>query len=791
VRKADLGRGGGEAGADGGSEYLYARFWYNANGRRIAAAYNEDQDPGLTEAVFDDNQVEFFAYDDLWRLRAVYAREAGQAEATCRERYAYNPAGMNGKPSSAPLDSPLFGQIDVAGDGTFERSFYLIQNTLGDVIKIVEGAGGTQHEEIRYTLYGEPYIVNWLADMNQDGRVDGDDLVTFFALWDVGAFGSDTNGDGGVDGDDVIQFLAWWDNGEGAGRTTADNRFGFRGYVWDDRLQMYHVRHRVYDPMPGPAGLRWLQRDPAFFVDGLNLYAYCGGDPVNGVDPLGLWDWDGDWIQYGAGGLIGVHGAEPARAGAQGAADGFVVSTNAAASSLTFGALGKDLESLRESGILFDPENEMLEASEFAGSISGELLQEAFLGGLGKFAKCGTYSGRAIKEALRIKSALDRINGIVDAADSAMQIAQLIEEGRYEDAAKAAAMMGAQALADELLARAGKKFADAIPCFAADTPVATAVGEMVIEDVRVGDRVLTASESDEAASTEVDPATWRLFHLELGGGLVAGSDSRAGELELLRPVSWFVANAAKDRAGVVWVYLDIAEWDLRGWAKVKDILPCPAIKPGVGHVVLMKSVTRYEGRMAAATFVGHPTPLVGTHTHPVYSEDRCGYVGLGDLEVGERVRTAEGWATVEAMARWWGSATVHNLEVEAQHRFLAGAAGVVSHNAGGGGGSCFGESCGGPKQTNEGIYEFPGRSGKKYVGQSGNIDRRLAQHERSGKLAPEMRGEVVRTPVPGGKTAREVAEQRRIDELGGLDHLENQRNPIGPNRKHLLDDEHR
>jgi hypothetical protein len=24
-------------------------------------------------------------------------------------------------------------------------------------------------------------------------------------------------------------------------------------------------------------------------VDGLNLYAYCGGDPVNGVDPLGLW----------------------------------------------------------------------------------------------------------------------------------------------------------------------------------------------------------------------------------------------------------------------------------------------------------------------------------------------------------------------------------------------------------------------------------------------------------------------------------------------------------------------
>jgi hypothetical protein len=46
--------------------------------------------------------------------------------------------------------------------------------------------------------------------------------------------------------------------------------------------------------------------------------------------------------------------------------------------------------------------------------------------------------------------------------------------------------------------------------------------------------------------------------------------------------------------------------------------------------------------MAAPTFGGHAVPLVGTHTHPLYSEDRCGYVGPGDLEVGEGVRTAEG-----------------------------------------------------------------------------------------------------------------------------------------------------
>jgi len=32
----------------------------------------------------------------------------------------------------------------------------------------------------------------------------------------------------------------------------------------------------------------WLQRDPAGFVDGLNLYAYCRGDLVNQFDPWGL-----------------------------------------------------------------------------------------------------------------------------------------------------------------------------------------------------------------------------------------------------------------------------------------------------------------------------------------------------------------------------------------------------------------------------------------------------------------------------------------------------------------------
>jgi RHS repeat-associated protein len=47
---------------------------------------------------------------------------------------------------------------------------------------------------------------------------------------------------------------------------------------------IYLTLNRAYDPFSG----RWLSRDPAGEVGGINLYAYVGGDPVNEVDPDGL-----------------------------------------------------------------------------------------------------------------------------------------------------------------------------------------------------------------------------------------------------------------------------------------------------------------------------------------------------------------------------------------------------------------------------------------------------------------------------------------------------------------------
>jgi hypothetical protein len=94
----------------------------------------------------------------------------------------------------------------------------------------------------------------------------------------------------------------------------------------------------------------------------------------------------------------------------------------------------------------------------------------------------------------------------------------------------------------------------------------------------------------------------------------------------------------------------------------------------------------------------------------------------------------------------------------------------------------------GSTTVEEGIYEFTATSGRTYVGQSGRITERVAEHVQSGKLGAKEAGKVVRTEVRGGKTAREIAEQRRIDELGGVKsgNLENKKNPIGEARKHLM-----
>ena len=136
------------------------------------------------------------------------------------------------------IDAPICRDEDVNdndvctdADPTDEHLFYT-QDANFNVTALIDGSDGSVVRRYEYDPYGQP---------------------TFLTA----AFASSTN--------------------------VEENEILYAGYRYDPETALHQVRHRYYHADLG----RFVTRDPDGYVDGMNLYQYCGSGPVSATDPMG------------------------------------------------------------------------------------------------------------------------------------------------------------------------------------------------------------------------------------------------------------------------------------------------------------------------------------------------------------------------------------------------------------------------------------------------------------------------------------------------------------------------
>jgi RHS repeat-associated protein len=89
-----------------------------------------------------------------------------------------------------------------------------------------------------------------------------------------------------------------WGNHTVSGDATLGelNPFRYRGYLYDVETGLYYLKSRYYDPQIG----RFISQDEISYLDpatinGLNLFAYCGNNPVMRTDSNGNNWWSDFW----------------------------------------------------------------------------------------------------------------------------------------------------------------------------------------------------------------------------------------------------------------------------------------------------------------------------------------------------------------------------------------------------------------------------------------------------------------------------------------------------------------
>ena len=282
----------------------------------------------------------------------------------------------------------------------------------------------------------------------------------------------------------------------------------------------------------------------------------------------------------------------------------------------------------------------------------------------------------------KVGKAVFVIDQIGNAAAAVRGVANMVATGEVTWANAAEAVAGAVGLSAAVTAasRASKAARGAgqgaaVPgaCFLAGTLVAVASGFVEIDQLRIGDRVLTTDSVESLAEDDFLVSSWRHVVLTMPNP-EAPTDTL--DIEVIRPLSWVKELGAAPGGTIEFVLPEMGLW---GDATVVRVADCPPIESGPGQVVLA-TVTHRNDRVYEIRFDAHAEPLYPTARHRLFSVDRGTWIRTDELREGERLLTADGCVSVLSTCRYPGAHRVYNIEVQTEHSYFVGFTRLLSHN---------------------------------------------------------------------------------------------------------------
>jgi RHS repeat-associated protein len=207
---------------------------YDANGNLKnykGWTYAYDAQNRLTSARNNGALIATFYYDGKNRQIARYNHINNVARFSVWDGWELIEEYSGGMQQTAGYLQGATGVIKSWGNN---GTIYYYQDKLGSTTHVAN-ASGTLLESYRYDLYGTPSYYNALNTQLSTSNYSVNDL--------------------------------------------------YAGERWVSELSLYDLRNRFMSPELG----RFLQADPIGFKgDGSNLYRYCGNDPIDKSDPMGL-----------------------------------------------------------------------------------------------------------------------------------------------------------------------------------------------------------------------------------------------------------------------------------------------------------------------------------------------------------------------------------------------------------------------------------------------------------------------------------------------------------------------